>query len=124
VGIPGITAGTDIAFDQVPPAPSPGISETGIYSGYDSSAGTGHLNDNLSAHNLLAVWTDTAHPPTGAQCSDWATTHPLHAVPVQKGTMVCLKTDDKHNTALLTIVSISEDDGSMIADVTLWGPSD
>src|SRR5689334_9262506 len=34
VGVPGITAGTDIAFDQIPPRPAQGVTQTGIWAGH------------------------------------------------------------------------------------------
>lgn len=121
VGIPDITAGTDIEFDKVPPGPSSVTSQTGIYGGNSSSTGKGYLRNSLSGHNLLGVWTGTGRP-TGTQCSDWADTHPVKEVEVKAGDLVCLKTEDGY-TALLAIASLSADDGTINAAATVWAPS-
>jgi hypothetical protein len=122
ITIPGITAGNDIDFQQIPPGPPKGTLNTGIWAGYDQSTGKGHIRNDLSGHNLLGVWPAGKARPTGAECSDWATTHPQSQVTVSTGAMVCLKTVDGH-TALLTIVSQSADDGSIDASATVWAPS-
>ncbi|OLE19939.1 MAG: hypothetical protein AUG49_26600 [Catenulispora sp. 13_1_20CM_3_70_7] len=121
VGIPGITAGSDIEFDKIPPGPSPSVAQRGIYAGHDPYADKWHLNNALSGHNRLGVWTGTGRP-TGAECSAWADTHPNGTVEVTVGTMVCLKTEDG-DTALLTIDSLSADDGTINATATVWAPS-
>jgi hypothetical protein len=121
VGIPDITAGTDIEFDKVPPGPASVTSQTGIYGGKGFSTGKWYLRNSLSGHNLLGVWTGTGRP-TGTQCSDWADTHPGKEVDVNAGTLVCLKTEDGH-TALLAIASMSADDGTINATATVWAPS-
>ena len=81
------------------------------------------MSNSLSAHNLIGLWTGS-QPPTEAQCSDWASSNPGTDVTVKKGSMVCLKTDDGH-VALLTIVSIAQDDSSIgvTATATVWLPS-
>lgn len=121
VGVPGITAGTDIEFDRIPPGPAPSITQRGIYAGHDPYTDKWHLYNSLSGHNQLGVWTGTGRP-TGTQCSAWADTHPNGSAEVKVGTLVCLKTEDGH-TALLAINSLSADDGVINATATVWAPS-
>lgn len=106
-----------IDFDLTPPSRAAGFPH-GIYAtGFAST--TADLRDEIQPdHDLFAGWSGQS-VPSGAQCRDWAMTHPGQSAHVTVGSLVCLRTPGGR-TALIRIDSIAPADDLLNATVTLW----
>ncbi|MEV7027245.1 hypothetical protein [Kitasatospora sp. NPDC093558] len=106
-----------IDFDLTPPSRAAGFAH-GIYAGGFTST-TANLHDEIQMdHDQFGIWAGQS-APTGAQCRDWAMTHPGQTAHVSIGSLVCLRTPGGR-TALIKIDSIAPADYLLNATVTLW----
>ncbi|MFE2407505.1 hypothetical protein ACFXDE_04075 [Kitasatospora sp. NPDC059408] len=106
-----------IDFDLTPPSRAAGFAH-GIYAGGFTST-TANLHDEIQMdHDQFGIWSGQS-APTGAQCRDWAMTHPGQDAHVSIGSLVCLRTPGGR-TALIRIDSIAPADYLLNATVTLW----
>ncbi|MEU8513485.1 hypothetical protein AB0C76_18120 [Kitasatospora sp. NPDC048722] len=106
-----------IDFDLTPPSRAAGFAH-GIYAGGFTPT-TANLYDEIQMdHDQFGIWSGRS-APTGAQCRDWAMTHPGQTAHVSIGSLVCLRTPGGR-TALIRIDSIAPADYLLNATVTLW----
>ncbi|MEE1782872.1 hypothetical protein PUR71_08075 [Streptomyces sp. SP17BM10] len=112
-----ITMDRGIDFDLDPPTSASGFPH-GIYAtGFTPT--TAVLREEIQPdHDQFGLW-DGQSAPTGAQCREWAMTHPGQSAHVSVGSLVCLRTPGGR-TALIKIDSIAPADYALNATATVW----